>query len=142
MRRSHRHHRFAGWPRHRRPGCSQTQDGPRAPHATETDEDVARALDLLVDVQAGSTGDWLEVIRLAAVDAWYRPATDVEAVLPQTEPEPKRAGRDGSGKARTGTQAPVSTVEEQGWGTRPIRFFPRQRRIDLRQESGWGTRPL
>ncbi len=109
----------------------------------ETDEDVARALDLLVDVQAGATGDWLEVIRLAALDAWYRPATDVDAALPRTEPEPERAARDGSGKARTGSQqAPVSTVEEQGWGTRPIRFFTRQSRIDLRQESGWGTRPL
>jgi hypothetical protein len=94
----------------------------------ETDEDVARALELLVDVPAGATGDWSEVIRLAALDAWYRPASDVEAALPRAE-EPKRA-------------AHVATVEGQGWGTRPIRFFTRQSRIDLRQESGWGTRPL
>jgi hypothetical protein len=81
-----------------------------------------------VDVPAGATGDWPEVIRLAALDAWYRPASDVEGALARTE-EPERAAR-------------VSTVEEQGWGTRPIRFFTRQSRIDLRRESGWGTRPL
>lgn len=108
----------------------------------EIDEGVARALDRLVDVPAGVTGDWLEVIRLAALDAWYRPASDVDAGLPRTEPE--RAGRDGSGETRAGSQAmaPASTVEEQGWGTRPIRFFTRRTGIDLRQESGWGTRPL
>ena len=80
----------------------------------EIDEGVARALDRLVDVPAGVTGDWLEVIRLAALDAWYRPASDVDPELPRTEPE--RAGRDGSGELRGGKPGDGSRIAGGGAG--------------------------
>jgi hypothetical protein len=83
-------------------------------------------------VRPSGAADWEDVLRRALLAA--------EGQKPLDVPGP-RAAAVGDQVAADCTHGREPPPEEQGWGTRPIRFAS-SREVAVPEGMGWGTRPM